>query len=890
MAILGATTNTTLSTANGFVVSHASNMGVFNATTISMIGTRQIPITFSATGNLKWVVLCLRPGTGYSMTVDFQEFVASVWTTRISRTLTSAEIGNSTVLTTTALAVPFVFSSSYAYTTAVSTWRLNISVTGAGTFPQLVTSNGTEAFYATFSETTATFADNDTIICGRGDIGTVTIDQTATLVGVLGTGDALQSVALIACRSTDVTNQDCLIWGTGGSYTLTLKGWALFSLYGGLRAGTSGSPITIANRGKIRVENASVGTASNTGLRGLMQLSLIIQEGASINIFGQLPTDRYAYLSGAHTSGASFITVDRDVSAGAIKPWLNGDVIYVGYRDALTTTVTKYTISSISGTQINITGTLAANYLAGGFVFRTNFTDYGFEIENATSTTFLSTGLTFYPHYWNIKGCALRSIGWTARTATASNIYLEDLTRRSMPTTDSNYMFFPNSSSFFLQSLFTKFSGGAVIDNNILETGGLLNSGTILSSVYPFFVRGNYQMPTLAGSAVIQNINYYENNIFDNCYFTNGGNGGYNTTGGSFKGNVFHRGGGSGTMIWGIASIVNLQDTVGNVFRSLPVPITISSLAVNSLIKDSVWVSVGASDINPSTGSFFINFGFSNATGSPTFSIANQSNWAPSSTFSFEDYNNVAGDNRVYKTEGIIFSTGFGLADTTALKANNTWGVAASGERSVEFSPSKPLSLLIYQDNNGSSLIGNSQNLDCSVSIYIKINNAAFYGGVHTKPTLRVTYDNTTVVTNVASGTTAGQILQVSFTPATTVPKITVQLEMETDATGTNRDVYVGKVVIRNGSGVVIDTQKLDAFDDYGIPLASSRTLPTADNVWNAVSVNNDFAGTMGRSLNDSTNSKVWGYQTSNVEFTNTGTAGRLLNKALSVLKFLGLK
>jgi len=849
MAILGATTNTTLSTANGFVVSHASNLGVFGETFLSLSSSRQIPITFSATGNLKWVALSLRPGTGYSVTVDFQEFVASVWTTRITRTLTSAELGNSTVLTTTALAVPFVFSSSYAYTTAASTWRLNISSSGSGTQPTLVTSNGTNPFYATFSETTATFVNNDTIVCGRGDIGTVTIDQTATVVGVLGTGDATQSVALIACRSTDVTNQDCVIWGTGGSYTLTVKGWCLFSLYGGLRAGTSGSPITITNRGKIRIENASVGTASNTGLRGLGLNSGLVQEGSSVNIFGQLPTDRYAYLSGAHTSGASFITVDRDVSAGAVKPWLNGDVIYVGYRDALTTTVTKYTISTISGTQINITGTLAANYLAGGFVFRTNFTDYGFEIENATSTTFLSTGLTFYPHYWNIKGCALRSIGWTARTATSANIYEENLTRRSMPTTDSNYMFFPNNSSFFLQSLFAKFTGGAVIDNNILETGGLISSGTVITSVHPFFVRGNYQMPTLAGTAVIQNINYYENNIFDNCYFTSGGNGGYNTTGGSFKGNVFHRGGGSGTEIWGINSIVNLQDTVGNVFRSLPVPIRLFTLAVNSLIKESVWVSVGAGDINPSAGSFFTNFGFSNATGSPTFSVANQSTWAPNSTFSFEDYNNVAGDNRVYKTEGIIFSTGFGLADTTALKANNTWGVAASGERSVEFSPSKPLSLLIYQDNNGSSLIGNSQNLDCSVSIYIKINNAAFYAGVHTKPTLRVTYDNTTVITNVASGTTAGQILQVSFTPATTVPKITVQLEMETDATGTNRDVYVGKVVIRNGSGVVIDTQKLDAFDDYGIPLASSRTLPNPASVWDELLSAHTISGSAGNKL-----------------------------------------
>jgi len=72
---------------------------------------------------------------------------------------------------------------------------------------------------------------------------------------------------------------------------------------------------------------------------------------------------------------------------------------------------------------------------------------------------------------------------------------------------------------------------------------------------------------------------------------------------------------------------------------------------------------------------------------------------------------------------------------------------------------------------------------------------------------------------------------------------------METDATGTNRDVYVGKVVIRNGSGVVIDTQKLDAFDDYGIPLASSRTLPNPASVWDELLSAHTISGSAGNKL-----------------------------------------
>ena len=79
-----------------------------------------------------------------------------------------------------------------------------------------------------------------------------------------------------------------------------------------------------------------------------------------------------------------------------------------------------------------------------------------------------------------------------------------------------------------------------------------------------------------------------------------------------------------------------------------------------------------------------------------------------------------------------------------------------------------------------------------TVSLWVKINNAAYYAGTHTKPTLTINYDNGTTITSVATASTSWQLLACTFTPATGYGQIEMKVTGATDATGTNR--YEGAI------------------------------------------------------------------------------------------------
>src|SRR5690606_38795617 len=89
---------------------------------------------------------------------------------------------------------------------------------------------------------------------------------------------------------------------------------------------------------------------------------------------------------------------------------------------------------------------------------------------------------------------------------------------------------------------------------------------------------------------------------------------------------------------------------------------------------------------------------------------------------------------------------------------------------------------------------GNIQNKTMTISVWVKINNAAYYAGTHTKPTLTIDYDNGTTLSSVATTGTDWQQLAVTFTPANTYGQIEMKVTGATDATGTNSYFYVDDV------------------------------------------------------------------------------------------------
>ena len=82
---------------------------------------------------------------------------------------------------------------------------------------------------------------------------------------------------------------------------------------------------------------------------------------------------------------------------------------------------------------------------------------------------------------------------------------------------------------------------------------------------------------------------------------------------------------------------------------------------------------------------------------------------------------------------------GNGLADTT---------VRTAGGFAMRFEPTYSPNLMHWEQNIPT---GNIQSKTMTVSLWVKINNSAYWAGTHTKPTLTIDYDNGTTITSVAT-------------------------------------------------------------------------------------------------------------------------------------------
>jgi hypothetical protein len=224
---------------------------------------------------------------------------------------------------------------------------------------------------------------------------------------------------------------------------------------------------------------------------------------------------------------------------------------------------------------------------------------------------------------------------------------------------------------------------------------------------------------------------------------------------------------------------------------------------------------------------------------------AGYANIAVGSFFRFHDYDETSNDHRSWEPYGTLVSTGFGLTDTTVWNGT-AFAAAAAGQFGVKIRPAHATNKLIYQDNfPNNTPIGNCQNLPVQVSCRVKISSAAYYAGVHTKPTLRVVYDGGTEVTAVASGSTDAQQLICNFTPTTAISDITITLEMATDATGTDADVYVGELMVLKPEGIVEDYTRFGSWAN-GLPLGTRRTFPAPQSIWDVPRASHTTSGTFG--------------------------------------------
>jgi hypothetical protein len=185
------------------------------------------------------------------------------------------------------------------------------------------------------------------------------------------------------------------------------------------------------------------------------------------------------------------------------------------------------------------------------------------------------------------------------------------------------------------------------------------------------------------------------------------------------------------------------------------------------------------------------------------------------------DINNVIGEVRVIQKYGQSYMTGSGLSDTTLHDGNPA--IKLRSNDSVE---------ITYWEQVIPT--GNIQNKDMMIGVWAKINNSAYWAGVHEMPRLTITYDNGTIVYKELNQSTDWQFISLPFRPLTDFASVVVAVSTKTDATGTDADVYFADYSVLYPAGYTLN---LGIFDNVNAGFPTTPTISTsvsAQDVWAA--------------------------------------------------------
>jgi len=828
MAVIISNGATNLSTAGGFYRAESYNLSTYSTTVLALSTTRQINVTFANAGNCKGLILHLTGAyTNKDVTVELQENTGS-WTTRASKTLTVTDItiGGSTGLNCSSYIIPFEFATPYAVDTTASKWRFQITQgTGNAYNWSLRTSNGTAPSYITWCDNAVSYATDDVIIAKE----TITIDQNCTFKGLLSTGDSTNSICAIACTSTtrDPTANGMIVWDDtpASSYTMNIDGYMVLSAYAGFHIGNSTNRIPYAQKAVVNIKNATSGTATNTGISQGGNASQANHIGkASFQLYGEIPTARVTTLaSDANFNQKNIVTTD---STG----WSPGDRVVVCKAQTAggTAETAPFTIDTISGTNITfLENILSAKRLTGGKVFRVN--GYGVEIivENSTAIANYLNGCNGYTvdgayitravfnftggtSEWNDSAANITDLKTVDSAFVGASIYATVNWHNSRTITAERCHNFKGgfSSTFYGPPTALKtikdciFYGtgiggwykvqNALVEDNYVYNGGppLLSSGGLYNSTF----RNNYFW---GAQYIFRNDGPFANILFENN-------------------------------IWDYTdrSFYNFNVATNVIFRNDTFGVELATKYIFSNFQS----------YSPISAVLFDNCVIKPVLNSPT---ENDGESVDGSKMRFQDYNQTANYDFTAMTYGTITRTGTGLADTT---------VRTAGGFAMRFEPTYSPNLMHWEQNIPT---GNIQNKTMTVSLWVKLNNSAYWAGTHTKPTLTIDYDNGTTITSVAQGNTNWQQLACTFTPTTGYGQIEMKVTGATDATGTDRYFYVDDVNVAYPAGVAIDLGNLDLWAE-GLPVAPAiATMPSLGGVWDEPLSAHTIAGTMGKILAD---------------------------------------
>ncbi len=841
MAILISNGSNNISTANAFFRVESANLSPLGSALPSIASAQTIPVTFANVGNCKGVVLAFSYNTtttiDRSVIVKLQQFVAGSWVDTLSTvTLTASQINNgmsgSNAIGT--WLVPCEFSVSTLITTAASTWRFNVVQTGgtSGTWTLACSSaTTTHFFYAAWCDTLATYASGDQIICKDK----ITVNSNCSFDGIAITGDTARGVCGVLCRSTTPATPEMLEWenAPSASYTMTLKGMFIMSSHSGFRAGTSASRIPVAQKAKIYTDTPNIGAFNFANFVGFYAANAAGAK-TSFYAYGEIPAVNRTTFTNALAVGATSIT--SAVATG----WQVGDLIRIGKRDIIGGTIppTNHSISAISGTTITITPAIShAARVAGGTLIKTGRCGVEFKYVNSGGTVVLALQHVLgFASNFEVNGADVIDQQFSFSQNTASDdtnyssawlfqdvnkIYISDarplvnaLTGPSKGVTFNRV----NAQNGFITTHFGNL-GLLLLNDSWIQDMSRHSFALNKYSITNLVVEGGNDIPWTGQGAQIT----HTGNRYWGC-----------------------------TYVWRPVLLAGAVDWKNNYYDKCNYPIAFQSTTMVGVkmiddvfgssvanVADVAFVGTGYGEIEIANGT-----GTQGAVLVPTSSI-------PGTIVRYSNYNATPNDDRCYLTAGNFQRTGYGLGDTTVRTGGTTFGAASSGKFAMRF---QPLANAYSENLKWSQNVptGNIQNKTMTVSVWVKINNAAYYSVTHVKPTLKIDYDNGTVISAVAtSDASTGQLLSLTFTPTTTYGQITMSIEGSTTATGTNAYFYIDDINVAYPAGVSLDAGSLDLWASALPVMPTIATFPSLGGVWDEAVNSHTIAGSFGQLMKD---------------------------------------
>lgn len=881
MAILITKQDTDITT-NEFYRVEAYQFGTFGNTLETLSTARQIAVTFANAGNCQGIVIALATGatqhlTGFrDVTVDLQELVLGVWTTRATKTLNTAQILTGTNPAGTWL-VPFEFGTPYAVTTTAGVWRFNVySAAGAATTHWSITkvnSGGTTAdryIYASWCDTQLTPVSGSDAIIFKNYCD---ITASFTFKGYLGIADSVRAFCAWSCRNLDPTPENVAFARVPSSIsslvTVKLDGLFVLSSHGGFRAGTSASPIG-ADLLDIQLTTPTVGTwrseftdANAFGSGGNLTAR------HSLFLYGVAPASRESVSTGSVAVGGTTVNVADPT------PFAVDDFIMIGKRDnyvnADETGTPRHRITGISGNTLTFTPGLATYASrSGANVIRTynNATGnagYGIRVRRVGTIP-----VTAYP--------------LISSTGLMSNVVCTGVFLELCYVLGSNNQGSVEDSAYNLGYRFTDcimlnstamnsygagyspfIQGGPMPISTVTFTRCIFTrSGIVGGFVYGNIVSGNPAVSYAGGSCNFYDVtimrlptNGVANGSLDNpnsAAIIQDNDGVFIDSVGAGRAGLFLSGVrgrwdnievyGANVGTGGNAGAVRVANLIEGSVKNLRINFSLVALNFEGINTNSTLSNVTFGDEYANTwdvasnGKAFTTSVFKGITGNPVIDTTTVANTATGSEIRFENVN-APNVDFVLQTFGDIYRTGAGLADTT---------VHTPGGSALRFRPKSSTQATYWQQDIPT---GNIQDKTMTVGIWFKINSSSYWAGTHQMPRLTVTYDNGTASSySEATQTTDWQYVQVAITPTTTFGQITFRVDGKTDATTTNADFYVDDFSAPLPQGSTLNLGGLDLFSN-GLPVspANFATTVTASDVWSA-DPTQFGAGTVGEVVN----------------------------------------